>query len=38
MRFAKSGSEPVVIQISGYGPTDTVYHDPANDPSLEMTR
>jgi hypothetical protein len=31
--FAKSGGDAVVVQISGYGPTDTVYFDPANDPS-----
>jgi quercetin dioxygenase-like cupin family protein len=31
--FAKSGGDSVVIQISGFGPTDTVYFDPANDPA-----
>jgi quercetin dioxygenase-like cupin family protein len=30
--FAQSGDEPVVVQISGFGPTDTKYFDPAYDP------
>jgi quercetin dioxygenase-like cupin family protein len=30
--FAQTGDEPVVVQISGLGPTDTKYFDPANDP------
>ena len=32
--FARTGAEAVIVQISGYGPTDTRYADPANDPSL----
>jgi quercetin dioxygenase-like cupin family protein len=30
--FAQTGAEPVIVQISGYGPTDTHYFDSANDP------
>ena len=30
--FAQTGPEPVIVQISGYGPTDTHYFDPAKDP------
>ena len=30
--FAQTGSEPVLVQISGYGPTDTHYVNPANEP------
>jgi quercetin dioxygenase-like cupin family protein len=30
--FAQTGAEPVIVQISGYGPTDTRYFDPAKDP------
>jgi quercetin dioxygenase-like cupin family protein len=30
--FAQTGGEPVIVQISGYGPTDTHYFDPAKDP------
>ena len=30
--FARTEADPVVVQISGYGPTDTRYFDPANDP------
>lgn len=31
--FARSGDAPSIVEISGYGPTDTVYFDPANDPT-----
>jgi uncharacterized RmlC-like cupin family protein len=31
--FAATTGEPVVVHIVGYGPTNTVYVDPANDPS-----
>lgn len=31
--FAMTGAEPVVVQITGVGPTDTVYQDPARDPA-----
>jgi quercetin dioxygenase-like cupin family protein len=30
--FAQTGGEPVIVQISGYGPTDTHYFDSARDP------
>lgn len=30
--FAQTRADPVIVQISGYGPTDTHYFDPANDP------
>jgi quercetin dioxygenase-like cupin family protein len=30
--FALSKAEPVVVYITGFGPTDTVYVDAANDP------
>lgn len=30
--FAQTGDDPVIVQISGVGPTDTKYFDPANDP------
>jgi hypothetical protein len=28
--FARTGTEPVLVEISGFGPTDTRYVDPAN--------
>jgi quercetin dioxygenase-like cupin family protein len=31
--FAMTGDEPVVVLITGNGPTDTIYEDPANDPT-----
>jgi uncharacterized RmlC-like cupin family protein len=31
--FAQTADTAVVVQISGYGPTDTKYSDPANDPA-----
>lgn len=30
--FARTGDDAVVVQISGYGPTDTRYVDSTNDP------
>lgn len=30
--FGRTNDQPVVVHISGYGPTDTRYFDPANDP------
>lgn len=30
--FARTDADPVVVQICGFGPTDTRYFDPANDP------
>jgi quercetin dioxygenase-like cupin family protein len=31
--FAQTENEAVIVQISGYGPTDTQYFDKTNDPS-----
>ena len=31
--FARTDDSPVIVEISGYGPTDTRYFDPANDPA-----
>jgi quercetin dioxygenase-like cupin family protein len=30
--FAQTAADSVIVQISGYGPTDTHYFDPAKDP------
>lgn len=30
--FAQTTGDPVIVQICGFGPTDTHYFDPANDP------
>ncbi len=30
--FARTDVDPVVVQISGFGPTDTQYFDAVNDP------
>ena len=30
--FARTSADPVIVQISGYGPTDTRYFEAANDP------
>ena len=30
--FARTGAEPVLVQISGFGPTDTLYVDPTDAP------
>jgi quercetin dioxygenase-like cupin family protein len=30
--FARTENDPVIVQISGYGPTDTRYFDALNDP------
>ena len=30
--FARTDADPVIVEISGYGPTDTRYFDPVNDP------
>ena len=31
--FAQTKDEPVIVSISGYGPTDTTYANPADDPA-----
>ena len=33
--FAQTENDPVIVEICGYGPTDTRYFDPANDPKLQ---
>jgi quercetin dioxygenase-like cupin family protein len=33
--FAQTDTEAVVVEISGYGPTDTKYFDPANEPKSQ---
>jgi quercetin dioxygenase-like cupin family protein len=33
--FARTDNDPVVVQISGYGPTDTRYFEPVNDPKSQ---
>jgi quercetin dioxygenase-like cupin family protein len=34
--FAQTNTDPVIVEISGYGPTDTKYFDPANDPKKQQ--
>ena len=34
--FAMTKAEPVTIQITGAGPSDTVYADPLNDPAKQQ--
>ena len=36
--FAQTGDAPVIVQISGFGPTDTHYFDAANDPSSQKKK
>ena len=31
--FAMTGDEAVTVLITGFGPTDTVYENPADDPT-----
>jgi quercetin dioxygenase-like cupin family protein len=33
--FAQTDVEPVIVNVCGYGPTDTKYFDPKNDPALQ---
>jgi len=33
--FAQTGDDPVVVQITGFGPTDTTYFNPADDPKKQ---
>jgi uncharacterized RmlC-like cupin family protein len=35
LHFAMTGNEPVVVLITGTGPTDTVYENPADDPTAK---
>jgi quercetin dioxygenase-like cupin family protein len=32
--FARTTDEPVIVHVCGFGPTDTRYFDPTNDPEL----
>lgn len=32
--FAQTDTDPVIVEISGYGPTDTHYFEAVNDPKL----
>ena len=34
--FAQTETDPVIVQICGYGPTDTRYFEPANDPRSQV--
>jgi quercetin dioxygenase-like cupin family protein len=34
--FAQTDNDPVIVQISGYGPTDTRYFEAANDPKSQQ--
>jgi quercetin dioxygenase-like cupin family protein len=36
--FARSGDTAAIVEISGYGPTDTRYFDPANDPEAKQKK
>jgi uncharacterized RmlC-like cupin family protein len=36
--FAMTGNEPVIVLITGTGPTNTVYENPANDPTIGQRR
>jgi quercetin dioxygenase-like cupin family protein len=36
--FARTDDEPVLVEISGFGPTDTRYFDPANTPKTSAGR
>ena len=36
--FAQTGADPVLVEISGFGPTDTRYYDQANTPKTPAVR
>jgi len=36
--FAQTDNDAVIVQISGYGPTDTHYFDPANEPQSQTKK
>lgn len=36
--FARTDANTVIVEISGYGPTDTRYFEVANDPSSHQTK
>ncbi|MBB4291483.1 quercetin dioxygenase-like cupin family protein [Rhizobium leguminosarum] len=33
--FAMTADEPVIVLITGFGPTDTIYENPADDPAAK---
>ena len=36
--FARTDADAVIVQISGYGPTDTHYFDAANEPKSQKKK
>jgi quercetin dioxygenase-like cupin family protein len=36
--FARTGDDDVIVHISGYGPSDTLYVDSASDPSAQRKK
>ena len=36
--FAATGDQPAVTEVTGYGPTDIVYENPADDPAKKVGR
>ena len=36
--FARTDADAVVVEISGYGPTDTRYFEAANDPKSQQKK
>jgi len=36
--FARTENDAVIVEISGYGPTNTHYFDAANDPALQQNK
>jgi hypothetical protein len=36
--FARTADQPVIVNIYGFGPTDTRYFDPTNDPELPQKK
>ena len=36
--FARTEADPVIVHISGYGPTDTHYFDAANEPKSQKKK
>jgi quercetin dioxygenase-like cupin family protein len=33
--FAATGDQPAVTEVTGYGPTDIIYENPADDPAMK---
>ena len=36
--FARTDADPVIVQISGFGPTDTHYFDAAHEPKSQKKK